>query len=56
MLNFKRATKTKACCNCKHCKHIRRDKHMSCYCEKHKAKMGYVCVIGMQCDDWEEWK
>ena len=52
-MNLKEATKTKACCNCKHCKRIEGNEHMSCHCEKHNAKMGYVWVMGMRCDDWE---
>ena len=53
-MNLKEATKTKTCSNCKHCKRIRKDEHLSCRCEKHNAKMGYVWVVGMRCDDWEE--
>ena len=53
-MNLREATKTKACSNCKHCKRIRKDEHLSCHCEKHNAKMGYVWVVGMRCDDWEE--
>ena len=53
-MNLKEVTKTKTCSNCKHCKPIPKDEHLSSYCEKHNAKMGYVWVVGMRCDDWEE--
>lgn len=53
-MNLKRATKTKACCNCKHCKPIPKDEHLSSYCEKRDAQMGYIYAMGMRCDDWEE--
>ena len=53
-MNLKEATKTKTCSNCKHCKPIPKDEHLSSYCEKRNAKMGYVWVVGMRCDDWEE--